>query len=105
MSCCCKILCTYCLITPWHLQVLPERCIKFRKCYVQAAEKDLPSLEADIAAGEFSGLKLWLNEKIHKIGSLHPSGDDLMRAATGSPLDPSIFLKYLTDKYTALYKL
>ena len=72
---------------------------------MQAAEKDLPSLETDIAAGNFSGLKSWLNEKIHKSGSLHPSGDDLMRAATGSPLDPSVFLQYLTEKYTALYHL
>ena len=72
---------------------------------MQAAEKDLPSLEADIAAGKFSGLKSWLNDRIHRSGSLHPSGDDLMRAATGSPLDPSVFLQYLTDKYTALYRL
>ena len=72
---------------------------------VQAAQKDVPSLEADIAAGQFSGLKSWLNERIHKSGSLHPSGDDLMRAATGSPLDPSVFLHYLTEKYTALYQL
>ena len=31
---------------------------------MQAAEKDLPSLEADIAAGKFSGLKSWLNDRI-----------------------------------------
>ena len=72
---------------------------------MQAAKKDLPSLEADIAAGNFSGLKSWLNEAIHRSGSLHPSGDDLMRAATGSPLDPSVFLQYLRDKYMALYRL
>ena len=72
---------------------------------LQAAKEDLPSLEADIAAGKFSSLKSWLNERIHRSGSLHPSGDDLMRAATGSPLDSSVFLQYLTDKYTALYHL
>lgn len=72
---------------------------------LQAAQKDLPGLHEDIAAGRFGGLKAWLNEKIHASGSLHPSGDALMVAATGSPLDPSIFLKYLTDKYSALYKL
>ncbi|BDA49961.1 Thermostable carboxypeptidase 1 [Coccomyxa sp. Obi] len=71
----------------------------------QAAQKDLPGLAEDIAAGKFGGLKAWLNEKIHASGSLHPSGDELMIAATGSPLDPSIFLSYLTDKYSALYKL
>lgn len=72
---------------------------------MQAAQKDLASLEDDVAAGRFSGLKAWLNERIHKSGSLHPSGDELMVAATGSPLDPSIFLEYLTQKYSALYKL
>jgi carboxypeptidase Taq len=72
---------------------------------IQAAEKDLPLLDADIAAGKFCGLKAWLNERIHKSGSLHPSGDDLMRAATGSPLDPRVFLEYLMDKYSALYQL
>lgn len=47
----------------------------------------------------------WLNAKIHRVGSLYNSGDELMRAATGSELNPAIFLKYLTDKYTELYKL
>lgn len=32
----------------------------------KAAEKDLPGLEEDIAAGRFRPLKTWLNEKIHK---------------------------------------
>ena len=40
-----------------------------------------------------------------QVGSLHPSGDALMQAVTGSPLDPTIFLAYLTAKYTTLYKL
>ncbi len=47
----------------------------------------------------------WLNEKIHKVGSLHPSGDALMTAVTGEPLNTSVFLTYLKDKYTPLYKL
>lgn len=37
--------------------------------------------------------------------SLHPTADDLMVAVTGSPLDPQIFLTYIKDKYSALYKL
>ncbi len=31
----------------------------------KAAEKDLPGLDEDIAAGRFQPLKAWLNEKIH----------------------------------------
>jgi carboxypeptidase Taq len=66
---------------------------------------DLPSLEDDIQAGKFSGLKAWLNEKVHAVGSLHPTADDLLEAVTGHPLDPSVFLKYLSEKYSKLYKL
>ena len=40
-----------------------------------------------------------------QVGSLYSSGDELMQVVTGSPLDPNIFLAYLTHKYTALYKL
>jgi carboxypeptidase Taq len=39
------------------------------------------------------------------VGSLYASGDDLMKAVTGAPLDPAIFLQYLREKYSELYKL
>lgn len=32
----------------------------------QAAEKELPGLADDIAAGKFGRLKTWLNEKVHR---------------------------------------
>ena len=38
-------------------------------------------------------------------GSLHRNGDELMVAVTGAPLDPRIFLGYLREKYTDLYRL
>ncbi|MEW5308984.1 MAG: hypothetical protein WDW38_000901 [Sanguina aurantia] len=69
------------------------------------AKKSVPGLEEKMAAGDFKELKAWLNAKIHSVGSLHANGDELMVAVTGAPLDPSIFLKYLRDKYTDLYKL
>jgi carboxypeptidase Taq len=70
-----------------------------------AAKKDLPNLEQDVAAGKFSQLREWLREKVHKRGSVPSDGDELMKAVTGEPLNVSIFLKYLRDKYHALYKL
>jgi carboxypeptidase Taq len=42
---------------------------------------------------------------VHALGSLHPTADELMIAATGEPLKPEVFLAYLRDKYTAIYKL
>lgn len=73
--------------------------------FLQAAKKDLPNLDADIAAGKFEPLRKWLNEKVHKKGSLYSSGDELMTAATGRPLDVSSFLTYLKDKYSKLYQI
>ncbi|KAI7846262.1 hypothetical protein COHA_000242 [Chlorella ohadii] len=73
--------------------------------YKTAAEKELPGLADDIAAGKFERLKGWLNEKIHKVGSLPASGDELMTSVTGAPLQPQVFLDYLRDKYSQLYQL
>jgi carboxypeptidase Taq len=50
-------------------------------------------------------LQEWLNEHIHRKGSLHPSGDALMAAVTGNALQPQVFLSYLRSKYSKLYKL
>jgi len=33
-----------------------------------------------------------------QVGSLYPSGDELMKAVTGSELDPGVFLTYLRRK-------
>lgn len=42
---------------------------------------------------------------MHTQGSLPESLDALLVSATGKPLDPKIFVRYLEDKYTALYDL
>jgi anaerobic glycerol-3-phosphate dehydrogenase len=47
----------------------------------------------------------WLQKNIHSRGSLDASGDDLMRAVTGAPLQPAVFLRHLRTKYSSLYKL
>jgi Zn-dependent M32 family carboxypeptidase len=77
-------------------------------CAVQifdAARRDLPDLDADLAAGRFAPLKGWLNRRVHAVGSLYATADELMEAVTGAPLRPEIFLKYIKAKYTELYQL
>ena len=37
--------------------------------------------------------------------SFHVNGDALMVAVTGKALDPQVFLKYLTKKYSDIYRL
>ena len=69
------------------------------------AKRSIPDLELHIQNGNFSPLKDWLNSHIHKLGSLYASGDELMVAVTGKPLDPQVYLSYLRSKYTEIYKL
>ena len=38
-------------------------------------------------------------------GSLYASPDELLQAVTGKPLDPNVYIRYLQNKYEALYKL
>jgi len=71
----------------------------------QAAEAALPNLSESIAKGEFAPLKTWLNENLHCKGSFYRNADELMTAVTGRVLDPNIYLSYLNNKYTDLYKL
>ena len=71
----------------------------------ETARSQLPGLDDDLARGHFAPLKAWLGEKVHSSGSFHMSGDALMVAVTGRPLEPSVYLKYLTDKYTDIYRL
>eukprot|EP00415_Alexandrium_ostenfeldii_P002356 UN2356 len=70
-----------------------------------AARAELPELDAQISAGNFSPLREWLRTKVHSVGSLYPTADDLLVAVTGKPLDPQMFLEYLRDKHSELYKL
>ena len=69
------------------------------------AKRSIPDLELHIQNGNFSPLKEWLNNHIHKLGSLYASGDELMVAVTGKPLDPQVYLSYLRSKYSEIYKL
>lgn len=71
----------------------------------EAAKSELPNLSDEIATGNFIPLRQWLNQKVHAVGSLYPTADDLLAAVTGKPLDPQVFLRYLEDKYRELYQL
>ncbi|KAF9908749.1 hypothetical protein EC991_009559 [Linnemannia zychae] len=72
--------------------------------YSEAKEK-IPNLDKRLAKGEFHVLKEWLNRNVHEQGSLRESGDDLVFDLTGKHLDSSLYVKYLTDKYTSIYDL
>ncbi len=65
------------------------------------AEAALPDLSDDIAQGTFGRLMDWLGRTVHSQGRLHASADELLRAATGQPLDGTIFRQHLEKRYLA----
>ncbi|KAF8926168.1 hypothetical protein BGZ47_002863 [Haplosporangium gracile] len=69
------------------------------------AREVIPDLDEHLAKGEFHVLKEWLNKNVHEQGSLRESGDALVFDLTGRYLDSSLYVKYLTEKYTAIYDL
>jgi carboxypeptidase Taq len=65
-----------------------------------AARRAEPGLDAALARGDLSVLMGWLRAKVHGVGSLL-GFNDLLRAATGKPLDPADFTAHLTARYLA----
>ena len=70
--------------------------------FFEAAQREIPSLDADLARGEFAPLRRWLGERIHRHGARYLP-EELVERATGSPLSPAPFLRYLKRKYGELY--
>ena len=65
-----------------------------------AARGALPDLDSALAEGNLGLLLGWLRAQVHARGSLL-GFNDLLRAATGAPLDPADFTAHLTARYLA----
>ncbi len=63
-----------------------------------AARRALPGLDEALRQGDMAPLLGWLREHVHAKGSLL-GFNDLLRAATGKPLDPRDFEAHLTERY------
>lgn len=72
--------------------------------FFDRACKDIPSLPAQIAAGEFADLLNWLRQKIHRHGRKFTMGE-LVQRVTGGPLSAEPYLEYLRRKYQSIYGL
>ncbi len=64
----------------------------------EAIREDHPGVEAEIAAGQFSGLLAWLRERVHSMGA-KLGVPQLVQHATDRPLSAAPFLRYLERKY------
>ena len=61
-------------------------------------KEETPSFEHEAQLGNFSQLKLWLEQKVWSKASLL-STPELLLQATGSELDPSVYLRHLKQRY------
>ena len=66
---------------------------------MRKAVADQPSLEAELARGEYGTLLNWLREKIHRHGMRHHP-QELMKLATGEPTATAAHLENLREKFT-----
>ena len=65
---------------------------------MNAARRTNPGIDAALAQGDLSPLVTWLRTNVHARGSLL-GFNDLLREATGKPLDPADFQAHLTARY------
>lgn len=65
-------------------------------------KQDMPKLEQQIESGDFKDVLHWLVKNVHEMGRRY-SRDELMKRATGTPLDVKHYAQYLTEKFGKLY--
>jgi carboxypeptidase Taq len=65
---------------------------------MRRATQEHPTLEAELARGEYGRLLQWLREKVHRAGSRYLP-PELMRHATGEPTQSAYHLEYLRKKF------
>ena len=61
-------------------------------------KRDIPDLQEKVRNAEFSPIKEWLREKVHKYGSIYPP-KELLRRSFGEEVEPEYFVRYLKSKY------
>ncbi len=66
--------------------------------------RDIPNRDDQIRKGEFSSLLNWLVENIHRHGAKFEP-QELVQRVTGSKIDPAPYIRYLKEKFSAIYGL
>ena len=69
-----------------------------------ALRRDVPDLDEQMAAGEFTAPLRWMRDRVHRLGMLYRPAD-LIEHATGKPPSTDDYVAYLTRKYSAIYRL
>ena len=63
---------------------------------------DIPDLPDQIRQGQFAPWVAWLREKVHRHGSKFEP-QQLIQSVTGSKIDPAAYMRYLDQKFKAIY--
>lgn len=74
---------------------------------VQLWEKimqDIPDMNEQIKMGEFKELLGWLRENVHRYGAKYEP-QELVERVTGSKIDPTPYIRYLTAKFSQIYEI
>ena len=66
--------------------------------------QDIPGLSSQIQVGDFNELLAWLRENVHSHGSKFKP-QVLVNRIVGSGIKPEAYVKYLNDKFGAIYEL
>jgi len=66
--------------------------------------QDIPDLSEQICTGKFEALLAWLRSNVHVHGRKYDP-QDLVHKVTGSKIDPAPYVRYLTQKYSEIYRL
>lgn len=68
----------------------------------EVIQRAIPDLDAQIEQGQFGALLGWLRENIHQYGGKYDA-PVLIERVTGSKIDPQPYLRYLQNKFGAIY--
>ena len=67
--------------------------------------KKTVDVDGCVAAGDLTPVTAWLRDRIHRYGRLLDPADLCRSAFDGAAFDPGAYIRYLTDKFTAIYAL
>jgi len=71
----------------------------------ERVREDLPDLDEHLERGEFTPLRDWLRDRLHRHGRKLTPGETLERAAGTSRVDPEPYVRYLRRKLGEIYEL
>jgi carboxypeptidase Taq len=66
--------------------------------------QDIPELSTQVQKGDFSELLTWLRENVHRHGKKFKP-QDMVERIVGERINPEAYVKYLNEKFGAIYQL